>query len=105
MNEDDESDDDELGGATGYARVAGPGSDDDDDGYESDKPFTPKSPKKEEEAKMEAKPEPTIDTTELPTIPTVNIAHSITPETPVDQLRNILGEVLSRVQLLVSDWA
>lgn len=98
---DDDSDSD-SGHMSGYAKLGAPdASDDEDDGYESDKPFSKKALAKAEE-KKETEPEKPVDPpsqvkpTHMP-VPVIKSAASSGDA----ELRALLKEVLGRVQALV----
>lgn len=109
QDEDSDSDGDDMG--TGYAKLGAPVSDDDDDGYESEKPFT-RRPVREAEKKDEPPADepleagPALSPVSQP-ISSATGEGSISPATGESsssaELRSALREVLERVQSLVRD--
>jgi hypothetical protein len=100
--EDESEDDSDDDGPQGYARLGAPGSDDDDDGYESDKPFSKKVSKPESEPES-TEPEGDAKQEEQPktvTPPPAKAVEESTNGSDAD-LRALLTEVLGRVQALV----
>lgn len=100
--EDESEDDSDDDGPQGYARLGAPGSDDDDDGYESDKPFSKKVSKPESEPES-TEPEGDVKQEEQPKAVTPSPAKAAEESTNGSDadLRALLTEVLGRVQALV----
>lgn len=97
--QDEESDSDD-GVAIGYAKLGAPASDDDDDGYESEEPFSRKPPIRVDTAAEKAISQVSSPALETPA-PVVQTPTIVEPSISNEDLRNALREVLERVNKLV----